>query len=279
MAYNGRLRESGRPMRNIRGIAILNSSAVHLLVGPGSSLRSIRRFGRSPSGIGPLGSGAAVISQAVLQGSSRQATSTKWTRPCQKPMQCCSTTPSMRPSRSRACQTTTRPPDRCRCAAAADPRTGRGPVAHAISFLPLRSDPGWRLPRTGSASHDALRRYRVAHQGGSRRRPRAPAHRRSVPHVAATQRRVAVPERDGPRARTRYAYPVAPRGRTVLPRTGAATMILRPRALVAEPSTWLAALICCGLCALRGSGIGPPTSGSAVRHCLPTTEDTKLRIC
>ena len=37
MAYNGRLRESGRALRGIRGIAILNSSAVHLLVGPGSS--------------------------------------------------------------------------------------------------------------------------------------------------------------------------------------------------------------------------------------------------
>src|SRR5688572_20591665 len=34
MAYNGRLRHSARPMRRIRGIAILNSSAVQLLVGP-----------------------------------------------------------------------------------------------------------------------------------------------------------------------------------------------------------------------------------------------------
>ena len=31
-------------------------------------------------------------------------------------------------------------------------------------------------------------------------------------------------------------------------------MIPRPRALVAEPSTWLAALICCGLCALAWFG-------------------------
>ena len=31
-------------------------------------------------------------------------------------------------------------------------------------------------------------------------------------------------------------------------------MILRPRALAAEPSTWLAALICCGLCALAWFG-------------------------
>jgi uncharacterized protein len=68
MAYNGRLRGSGPPMRNIRGIAILNSSAVHLLVGPGSSLRSIDDLRGRRVGIGPLGSGAAVISQAVLQG-------------------------------------------------------------------------------------------------------------------------------------------------------------------------------------------------------------------
>ena len=31
-------------------------------------------------------------------------------------------------------------------------------------------------------------------------------------------------------------------------------MIMRPRALVAEPSTWLALLICCGLCALAWFG-------------------------
>ena len=68
MAYNGRLQGSGRPMRNIRGIAILNSSAVHLLVGPGSSLRSIDDLRGRRVGIGPIGSGAAVISQAVLQG-------------------------------------------------------------------------------------------------------------------------------------------------------------------------------------------------------------------
>jgi TRAP transporter TAXI family solute receptor len=68
MAYNGRLRESGRPMRNIRGIAILNSSAVQLLVGPGSSLRSIDDLRGRRVGMGPSGSGAAVITQALVQG-------------------------------------------------------------------------------------------------------------------------------------------------------------------------------------------------------------------
>jgi uncharacterized protein len=68
MAYNGRLRESGRAMRGIRGIAILNSSAVHLLVGPGSTLRSMSDLRGRRVGVGPNGSGAAVISQALLHG-------------------------------------------------------------------------------------------------------------------------------------------------------------------------------------------------------------------
>ena len=68
MAYNGRLQESGRALRGIRGIAILNSSAVHLLVGPGSSVRSMDELRGRRVGIGPDGSGAAVVSQAVLHG-------------------------------------------------------------------------------------------------------------------------------------------------------------------------------------------------------------------
>ncbi len=68
MAYNGRLRESGRALRGIRGIAILNSSAVHLLVGPRSSVRSMDGLRGRRVGIGPAGSGAAVVSQALLDG-------------------------------------------------------------------------------------------------------------------------------------------------------------------------------------------------------------------
>ncbi len=68
MAYNGRLRESAGPLRNIRGIAMLNSSAVHLLVGPGSVVRSMDELRGRRVGIGPDGSGAAVISQMVLHG-------------------------------------------------------------------------------------------------------------------------------------------------------------------------------------------------------------------
>jgi uncharacterized protein len=68
MAYNGRLEEPARAMRGIRGIAILNSSAVHLLVGPGSSIRSMDDLRGRRVGVGTAGSGAAVISEAVLRG-------------------------------------------------------------------------------------------------------------------------------------------------------------------------------------------------------------------
>jgi uncharacterized protein len=68
MAYNGRLRQSGRAMRGIRGVAILNSSAIHLHVGPGSPIRSMNELRGRRVGIGTDGSGAAVISQAVLEG-------------------------------------------------------------------------------------------------------------------------------------------------------------------------------------------------------------------
>ena len=68
MAYNGRLRQSAKPMRAIRGVAILNSSAVQLLVGPRSRLRSLDELAGRRVGVGPDGSGAAVISQALLHG-------------------------------------------------------------------------------------------------------------------------------------------------------------------------------------------------------------------
>ena len=109
MAYNGRLRESGGALRDIRGIAILNSSAVHLLVGPGSSVRSMDELRGRRVGIGPDGSGAAVISQAVLQGyfSPGDVHEVDATVPRDQ-SRCCWTTRSTRPSRFRACRTTTR---------------------------------------------------------------------------------------------------------------------------------------------------------------------------
>ena len=68
MAYNGRLRELERPLQDIRGIAVLNSSEVHLLVGPGSPIRSMDELRGRRVGIGPDGGGLAITSQTVLDG-------------------------------------------------------------------------------------------------------------------------------------------------------------------------------------------------------------------
>jgi len=68
MAYNGQLRELGRPLRDIRGVAVLNSSAVHLLLSPSSTIRSMDELRKRRVGIGPKGGGLAVTSQMVLRG-------------------------------------------------------------------------------------------------------------------------------------------------------------------------------------------------------------------
>ena len=66
MAYNGRLPESDRPLRNIRGMAVLNSSTVHLLVGPGLRANSIDELSGLRVGVGILGTGNAVTSELLL---------------------------------------------------------------------------------------------------------------------------------------------------------------------------------------------------------------------
>jgi TRAP transporter TAXI family solute receptor len=68
IAYSGRLRQSGRPLRNIRGIAVLNSSATHLLVGPGSPIRSIDQLRGRRVGVGPKGGALELTAQMVLHG-------------------------------------------------------------------------------------------------------------------------------------------------------------------------------------------------------------------
>ena len=65
MAYNGRLREAERPFKNIRGIAVLNSSPVHLLVGPKSTVRSVDDLKGHRVTIGR--DGAAFTSQLILR--------------------------------------------------------------------------------------------------------------------------------------------------------------------------------------------------------------------
>jgi uncharacterized protein len=66
MAYNGRLPDSGRQLRNIRGIAVLNSSIVHLLVPPGSRAASINDLQQLRVGTGQVGTGNALMSELLL---------------------------------------------------------------------------------------------------------------------------------------------------------------------------------------------------------------------
>lgn len=73
MAYNGRLPVSDRPLRNIRGVAVLNSSTVHLLVGPRSRARSIDDLTGLRVAMGPAGSGNAVTSELLLRSSGVRA--------------------------------------------------------------------------------------------------------------------------------------------------------------------------------------------------------------
>jgi len=67
LAYNGQLSET-RSLRNIRGIAVLNASDVHLMVGPASNIRSIDELRGRRIGIGPKGGALALTSQMVLRG-------------------------------------------------------------------------------------------------------------------------------------------------------------------------------------------------------------------
>lgn len=66
MAYNGRLLDAGHPFKNIRGIAVLNSSPVHLLVGPHSTVRVVDDLKGRRVSIGR--DGASVTSHLVLRG-------------------------------------------------------------------------------------------------------------------------------------------------------------------------------------------------------------------
>ena len=66
MAYNGRLPDSTRPLRNIRGVAVLNSSTVHLLVARRSRVQTIEDLRGQRIAVGPVGTGNAVTSELLL---------------------------------------------------------------------------------------------------------------------------------------------------------------------------------------------------------------------
>ena len=155
-------------MRGIRGIAILNSSAVHLLVGPGSPIRSIDELRGRRVGIGPDGSGAAVISQAVLHGyfSPGEVHEVDANVPKTNAM-------LLDNALDAAFTISSVPNDDAKHLTDAGARLMpiRGPgvdrLRTTVSFLPLRNHPCWRVPRTGSARAHALCRCRVAHQSRS----------------------------------------------------------------------------------------------------------------
>jgi TRAP transporter TAXI family solute receptor len=66
MAYNGSLPDATRPLRNLRGVAVLNSSTVHLLVGRGSRVQTIEDLRAERIAVGPVGTGNAVTSELLL---------------------------------------------------------------------------------------------------------------------------------------------------------------------------------------------------------------------
>jgi TRAP transporter TAXI family solute receptor len=66
MAYNGRIPEFKEPARNIRGVAVLHPSVVHVLVPSDSPARSVSDL-RGDIGVGAPGSGTTVTAGLLLQ--------------------------------------------------------------------------------------------------------------------------------------------------------------------------------------------------------------------
>lgn len=66
MGYNGHIPELGKPAVNIRAIAVLHPSVVHVLVPQGSPVTSLSDLRGRRIGVGPAGSGTAVTSSMLL---------------------------------------------------------------------------------------------------------------------------------------------------------------------------------------------------------------------
>lgn len=67
MAFSGDLKELVSDGRNVRGVAVLHSSRVHVLVRADSKIRSVMDFRGHRVVVGPPGSGTAVTSSMLLQ--------------------------------------------------------------------------------------------------------------------------------------------------------------------------------------------------------------------
>lgn len=66
LAYSGRLNEQPAPFDRLRGVAVLQLTAVHVLVGKGSDIHSIGQLAGRRVALGPRGSGTAVTAQVLL---------------------------------------------------------------------------------------------------------------------------------------------------------------------------------------------------------------------
>ena len=168
-AYNGQLRELTRPLRDIRGVAVLNSSAVHLLVGPASTIGSVDQLRGRQVGIGPKGGGLAVTSQMVLRGffPPGDVQEVNATVPRTMAMLLDNTLAA-------AFTISSVPNDEAKSLTKAGARLlpVRGPAIDRLRtlypFFRSENHPGWRLPRTGSARAHAFCRRRPARAGRSR---------------------------------------------------------------------------------------------------------------
>ena len=255
MAYNGRLRESGRAAaRHPR------HRHTELLSGPSAGRPRLSdpldgRTAGAPRRHRPrrqrrrrhlTGGAARVIS--------RRATCTKSTRPCQDQCDAAGQRSRRRLHDFERSERRCEAPDRGGCAAAADPRTGRGSASHDVSLLPLRNHPGGLVPRTGSARHTLSVDVVLLARAGLDDASCAGLTEglfRMLPQLSAE-----LPFLKGmdPERAPATPVPLHPGAALYYRERELQAMIPRPRALVAEPSTWLAALICCGLCALAWFG-------------------------
>ena len=67
VAHKGALEQHRVPFDNLRGIAVLQTAALHLAVGDGLDLRDLGALRGRRVAIGPAGSGTALISQIVMR--------------------------------------------------------------------------------------------------------------------------------------------------------------------------------------------------------------------
>ncbi len=279
MAYNGRLRESGGALRGIRGIAILNSSAVHLLVGPGSPIRSMDELRGRRVGVGPDGSGARHLAGGAaadisLPGEVHEVERARAADQCDAAGQRARRRLHRFERSERRCEA----PDRGGCAAAADPRTRRGSASHDVSrsSAPKSSRPA-RTADVDQPVHtlsvDVVLLARAGLDDALVRRLTEGLFR-MLPQLSAE-----LPFLKGmdAGARTGDAGAAAPGRGALLSRAGAQAMISRPRALVAEPSYLAGCLICCGLCALAWFGYRATDAVAAQRGTACRSSRTRGR--